>query len=171
MLKILFLSLILLFSPLIALAQQPSRPSARPDATEQIEKKMHQEREKMQQERERMKQEMKQWQEEELERLKKINPEFYEERKNALDRQEKISSIVSAFRQGKLSASQAESQLFPLLKQDMQSSIEGLDNRIKRLEEKLVSLKQAKNNPDLLVKNRIDGLLGRTRPKPEEFVE
>lgn len=99
---------------------------------------------------------------EELERLKEINPKLYEQRKKELGRQTKINAILKEFRQGKLSEAQLESQLFPLIKEELGPKISALDDRIKRLEKQLVFMRSAKQNPDVLIKERIDQLLGRS---------
>jgi vacuolar-type H+-ATPase subunit I/STV1 len=150
--RILILSLILLSSNTFVFAQKPPSP------------------EQMQKETEKMRREIDKIQQQELERLKKENPEAYQQRKDALDIQAKINEIVSSFRSGKISASQAESQLYPLVKSSLQDSINNLGAQIERLEKKLESLKKAKANPDLLVKKRIDELLGRSMPSPDDFL-
>lgn len=99
---------------------------------------------------------------EELERLKEINPKLYEQRKKELGRQAKINAILKEFREGKLAGAQSESQLFPLIKEELGPKVSALDDRIKRLEKQLVFMRSAKQNPDVLIKERIDQLLGRS---------
>lgn len=145
--RILVICLMLLFSSGSIFAQQPPTP------------------EKMQKDMEKMSQERQKRQQEELERLKKENPQLYQQRKEALEKQEKINSILSYFREGRISASQAESQLYPLIREEIKAEMSGLESRIERLEKELEFLKKAKNNPDLLIKRRIDLMLGRIAPE------
>jgi len=145
----------LLFIPVLVFSQQQQPPGS----------------EKMRQDMEKMRQEMGKRQQDELEMLKKVNPQLYQQRKNSIDAQAKINAIVASFREGKISSSQAESQLSPLVKQDMQTYINDLDNKIKRLEKKLDFYKKAKANPSLLIKKRIDELLGKSMPRLEDFMD
>lgn len=148
---ILMISLMLLFSSGLVFAQQPPSP------------------EKMQQEMERMRQEDEQRQQELLERLKKDNPQAYQQRKDSLDRQAKINAIVSSFQTGKISDAQAENQLYPLIKQEVEDYINNSEARIKVLEKQLANLQKAKDNPDFLIKKRINEMLGKSMPNPEEY--
>jgi hypothetical protein len=121
---------------------------------------------------EEMQRSMQEMQAKEMEQLKKFSPQMYEERKTALEWQKKIDVIVLAYRSGALSAQEAERDLYPLLKQEMkpQEMAKGLDAQIARLERKLDFLKKAKADPDLLVKKRIDELLGvSSMPTPDEM--
>ena len=145
----------LLFIPVLVFSQQQQPPGS----------------EKMRQDMGKMRQEMGKRQQDELEMLKKVNPQLYQQRKNSIDAQAKINAIVASFREGKISSSQAESQLSPLVKQDMQTYINDLDNKIKRLEKKLDFYKKAKANPSLLIKKRIDELLGKSMPRLEDFMD
>lgn len=114
-------------------------------------------------------QKMKQMQQEELERLKKENPQLYQQRRDAFDRQTKISAILSSFHAKTLSESQVESQLYPLIKQDVQQYATGLGAEIQRVEKRLEFLRKVKSNPEILVKKRLDQLLGKSAPSPEEI--
>ena len=124
--------------------------------------------EKAQQEFKRMQEEMRKREEQELEALKQTAPQLYQERKATLERQGKLQSILSDFQQGKLKADQAESQLFPLMKAEMRYELEGLNERITRLEQQLAFLKKAKQDPDLLVRRRLGMMLGKQQETPGE---
>ena len=129
--------------------------------------------EKMQQKQkmDKMRQDIEKHHQDELETLKKTNPQLYQKKKNDIENKAKIKAIVASFREGKISSSQAESQLSPLVKQQMQDYIKSLDDRIARLQKKLDFYKKAKVNPDLLIKKRIDELLGKSKPSPEDFMD
>lgn len=98
----------------------------------------------------------------ELGRLKEVNPKLYEQRKKELERQAKINAILKDFHQGKLTDEQSESQLFPLVKEELGPKISALDVRISWLEKQLAFTRSAKQNPDVLIKERIEQLLGRS---------
>lgn len=117
-----------------------------------------------------MQQQYEKTQQEELERLKKMDPRLYEQRQRDLQRQTKINAILKDFREGKLTDAQSEGQLFPLMKEELSLEINGLDDRIKRLEKQLAFMRSAKQNPDVLIKKRIDQMLGRSTAGPEEIM-
>ena len=100
----------------------------------------------------------------ELERLKRENPQAYEQRKAALEREQKMQAVVTAFYQGTLSGDEAERRLTPLVKKQLEEegALSSLSARIERLEDKLAFLKKAQKNPNLLVKQRIEQMLGKT---------
>lgn len=128
-----------------------------------------QEYQKMQERSKRMQEEYRKQQEQELERLKQTAPQLYQERKQAMKRQDKMQAILTAFREGNLTDAQAEQQLFPLVKQETQGEVAGLNERIARLNKQLTFLKQAQQDPDLLVRKRIQLMLGKSTPNPEEL--
>ena len=103
--------------------------------------------------------------------LEKKNPQLYKERQEALERQAKINAIVTAFRKGEISSYHAESQLNPLVKQEIEDDINKLESKIASLEKKLESLKEAKTNPEPLIKKRIDQMLGKTMLTPDELMK
>jgi hypothetical protein len=117
-----------------------------------------------------MQQQYEKTQQEELERLKKMDPKLYEQRQRDLQRQTKINAILQEFHQGKLTDAQCESQLFPLIKEELGPEISGLEARIQRLEKQLAFTRSAKQNPDLLIKKRIGQMLGRPMAGPEEMM-
>lgn len=117
-----------------------------------------------------MQQQYEKTQQEELERLKKMDPKLYEQRKKDLERQAKINAILKDFHQGKLTDEQSESQLYPLMKEELGLEISGLDARIKRLEKQLEFMRSAKRNPDVLIKKRIDQMLGKSIADPDEII-
>lgn len=116
-----------------------------------------------------MEQEVKKAQQAQLENLKDINPKLYKELIEAQARQEKISAIIMDLNNKKISQSSAESQLYPLVKDDMQQEISGLDQRIKQLEQNLDFLKEAKSDPDILIKKRINQMTGKEMPSPTDM--
>lgn len=101
-------------------------------------------------------------QREALERLKQENPQVYQQQKASLDRQNKIQETIGLYSQGKLSLAEAKAALSPLVKQQMQEegALGNLDARIQHLEERLSFFKKAKLQPELLVQERIDQMLG-----------
>jgi len=157
---------ILLFLPGFVFSQQ--KP---PTDTEKMQPKQKMDKMQQKQKMDKMRQDMENRQEKELEMLKKTNPQLYQKKKNDIENKAKIKAIVASFREGKISSSQAESQLSPLVKQQMQDYIKSLDDRIARLQKKLDFYKKAKVNPDLLIKKRIDELLGKSKPSPEDFMD
>lgn len=107
----------------------------------------------------------------EQEELERKEPQLYKERQEALERQAEISAIVTAFRKGEISRYRAKSQLNPLLKQEIEDDINKLESKIASLEKKLESLKEAKTNPEPLIKKRIDQMLGKTMLTPDELMK
>ncbi|TRZ95800.1 hypothetical protein D4R78_02315 [bacterium] len=156
MLKILILSfsIVLLLLPVGIFAQQPVAPTKQSNSGEN---------DKAQQQIRDVLQRIKQQQEKELESLKQTNPKLYQEKKDALERQKQISAIATSFRQGKLSMTKTKNQLLPLLKQDLQDFINRLDSQIKILESRIEELKKTKSNPDSLLQERLNQLLGQSK--------
>jgi len=144
----------LLCFPIFGFTQEPSGPNIQELQKQQ--EKIRQEADKMQQN--------------ELELLKKQDPQLYKERKLAIDTQAKIQAILSSYSQGKIPAAEAERQIYPYVKQQMQPYIDGLDTYIARLEKKLTILKKARINPDILIKQRIDQMLGKAPINPEDMI-
>jgi uncharacterized coiled-coil protein SlyX len=118
----------------------------------------------------RIKEEMKRLQEEQLKELKKNNPELYKERMDDIERWEEINKIVVSYRDGKISEARAVKELYPLVEKSLENYIDGLDERIAKVEKKLESLKDVKSDPDMLIKKRIEQLLGKTVPSPEDLL-
>ena len=103
----------------------------------------------------------------EMRRLMQQPPQMSEQEKTAMEREKKIGVIMNAYHQRALSAQEAERDLFPLIKQSIQQrELQGLEFQIQELEKQLEFLKKAKSDPDVLVKKRIDELLGRSGPNP-----
>lgn len=128
------------------------------------------EMEERRKETEKMLKEMEKMQQQQLETLKKNNPEAYNQQKKTLDDQQKISAILSSFQNKSISADVAEKQLYPLLKNSPEFSTETIDSQIAQTEKKLNSLKKIRTNPDIAVKKRIDQMLGKTMPSPEDMM-
>lgn len=140
-----------------ALAEEP--PDAPPAAN----------MEKMQEEMRRVQEQVNQQQQENLERIKRMDPGGYEAQKKTMERQAQINQIIASYHQNSISADEAERKLTPLVKQEVQRELDGIDSQIKIAEKKLAALKQAKSNPGSLVKKRVDQLLGRSFPSPEDL--
>jgi len=156
MLKILILSfsIVLIFPSVRIFAQQPLAPTKQSKSG--VDNKAQQQiREALQR--------IRQQQQQELESLKKTNPKLYQQKKDALDRQKQINAIVINFRQGKISAAKAKNQLLPLLKQDVEDFMNRLDSQIKILEIRIAELKKVKINPDSLLQERLNQLLGQSK--------
>lgn len=107
----------------------------------------------------------------EQEELERKEPQLYKERQDALDRQAKIGAIITAFRKGEISSYSAASKLNPLLKQEIEDNIKGLELAIASLEKKLESLKEAQTNPEPLIKKRINQMLDEAILTPNEMVK
>lgn len=168
------LSVVLLFSSLILLAQQPPVPQ---DIKKDL-KRMQEERNKMEKEQQKLEQEMKQGmkqmqeeaqklREQDIERLKELNPELYKEAMVQQKRQEKINKIISDFRQKKFSKTIARKRLFPLIKEEMKRTIETLPQTIERYEKELEFLKKVEKTPKILINKYIDEALGLKASSPE----
>jgi hypothetical protein len=104
-----------------------------------------------------------------LEQMKESFPKEYEKMKAALDRQKQISQIVVAFRKGSLPEADARSRLYPLAEKQVQDEISQIPEEIKRLKKRLKELEAFQFNHSLLVKKRIDELLGKLLPTAEEI--
>lgn len=102
-------------------------------------------------------------QQEALERLQEKDPQAYQRQKAVLDRQNKIQEIVGLYFEGKFPLVEAKAALSPLVKQQMQEEhvFNNLEARIQRLEEKLDFLRKAKDQPELLVEERVNQVLGK----------
>jgi biopolymer transport protein ExbD len=132
-------------------------------------KQIEQEEEKIKQEQVMIKKEQERIRNEELEFLKTNDPQEYKKRKDTYERQDKINQILDSFRKGSISSKQAEQSLYPLVKDDMQGYISTLDTQIEHLEKRLDSLKKAKRDPNMLIKERINQMLGKEVSSPESF--
>lgn len=123
----------------------------------------------MEKEAERIRQDAAKAQQQELESLKRKDPKLYQERKESLDRQVEINNILVFLNGGNITATQAEKELYPLVKKDVQSYIANLGNEITRLEKKLQFLKDVKRDPDILIDKRIKQLLGKSATSDLDF--
>lgn len=146
----------------LAFAQQGQNSTT--DNLEKSQQDYKQMQEKSQQEFRLMQEEMRKREAQDLEKLKQTDPQLYQERKAAIERQNSLQAVISDFQQGKLTSEQAESQLFPLVKADMRPEQVGLDKQIAMLEQQLDFLKKAKQDPDLLVRRRVAMMLGKEQP-------
>ena len=109
---------------------------------------------------------MRRFQRQQLEDLKRSNPEAYEAAEKERRLQEEVSRIVEDFQAGKLDAERARKKLLPLLRAIMRPELDDLDKRIARLEERLKALRKAKQDPGSLVAERADVLLGLRQSQP-----
>jgi hypothetical protein len=100
-------------------------------------------------------------QERKMQELKKTDPKLYKEKMQQIDNGKEISEILASFRQGKISEEKAERALYPLVQDNMKSSLDGIDSRIATLKKKLKDLQKIKDDPSILVKKRVNQLLGR----------
>ncbi len=145
--RLVLISALVMCVPLLALAQE-APPPLDPAA--------------MQQELEQMEAEGRRMEEEHLAQLQQMDPELYQQEKGRMERQRKIEALVAQVHAGTLSATQAERKLSPLVQQDLQVELTTLPDRISQLEEHLTFLRRVQKDPDLLIRQRIDQLLGRT---------
>ena len=102
--------------------------------------------------------------EEMLQRMKEVSPDIYQQTLKMQERQERIDKILEAFRQNTLSAEDAERRLAPLVREEIREQAAAQNEEIRRLENRLSQLRQAKDNPEKLVKKRVDQMLGRGGP-------
>ena len=110
---------------------------------------------------ERMQQERERAQKETLERLKETDPAAYERQKAFFERDEQIRKILKAFQSKQLSEAEAERQLYPLVKANVQTQGVNFDAQIAQTRAQLEQLEAFKRDPGLLVKQQIDAMLGR----------
>lgn len=146
----LFLALAVLASPLLRAQEPPALGLESKESRRWIQKIQ----ENMREENERR-----------LGQLQKSDPEEYRRQKEALGRQKESETVLERWRQGTLSEKQARRQLYPLVKEGLKPELEGLDKRIADLEKRLDFLKQVRKNPDLLVRRRIEEMLGKRPPE------
>jgi len=97
-----------------------------------------------------------------LEMLKQINPQMYEQMARQEQLSDKISQISSSYSKKTISYESAKAKLYPLVKENLANQIKNLDNQIQMAEKKLEELKKSKKNPDYLVYQQIDMILGKS---------
>ena len=116
--------------------------------------------------------ELRKLQAESEERLKK-DPELYRKVKAMRERAENTLAILAAYRDGKISRAAAEQRLAPLVREDAQAELPGLQERIRRMESELDFLRKASKDPELLVRRRIDRMLepSGSRKGPPEVLD
>ena len=100
-----------------------------------------------------------------LETMKAANPGLYEAQKESMERQERIGKIVAGFRQGKLTDTQAQKELSPLVKENLKPDLGQIDDTIAALVKKLAFWKEVKKDPDVLIRQRVDEILGKRLPE------
>jgi uncharacterized coiled-coil protein SlyX len=106
---------------------------------------------------------------EDLERLKKTDPEGYRRQKESIDRNKAIQGILADFQKGKKSEAEARRALIPLVKPEMDPMARDADRRIADLEKQLAFWKQVKKNPEVLSQRQIDSMLGKGDPGSSPF--
>lgn len=99
--------------------------------------------------------------EESLLNLKKYDPSAYAARVKMQGLSQKISEVVTSFRQGQLNEGEARKRLTPLVKETLESRIKNLDKEIEVTSRKLDYLKKAKANPSVLINQYVDSYLGK----------
>jgi hypothetical protein len=100
-----------------------------------------------------------------LEMLKQTDPQMYEQMVKQDQLSEKISQVSSDYFKQKISYESAKAKLYPLVKEDMVNQINNLDDEIQMIEKKLEELKKSKTNPDYLIYQQIDIILGKSLPR------
>ncbi len=103
------------------------------------------------------------WEADELKRieeLKETDPAEYHRQKTSFELRKKISQILESFRQNKIDASTAERQLYPLIKEQSKVDLGAIESRIERVKKYLNELEVIKKDPDILIRKRVDVMLG-----------
>lgn len=149
------LSLCIFILPIAAYAQ---RASGEAKAIIEEDLKMQKEMKKMQEQMEKEQLQM-------LAELKKIDPEQYKKQKAEYDRQKKVTRVLEAYHEKKITESSAERQLYPLVKEEVAGELLYMDERIKKAQEYLHQQQEYKRRPETLIRKRIDQMLGRVNPE------
>jgi len=100
-------------------------------------------------------------QDEMIEQLERTNPQAAARLRQRRDEQGKIDAIVRDYRSGRLEEDDARSQLAPLVADDAENDARRIDERLRQLQAKVDFLKRAREDHDLLVRRRVDLLLGK----------
>jgi len=151
MIKRLFLVLIfsLVFAiPVLSQSENASTPTFNPQEMEKEARKMQ---EQMESEKRKH-----------FETLKKENPQMYQDAMRQEELSQQMSKIIEDYFSQKISYENAKSKLYPLIKEGMNTQVDNLDNEIQMLEQRLEELRKAKRNPDYLVYQQIDNMLGKS---------
>ena len=72
---------------------------------------------------------------------------FQKQRRERVERQKKIAHIVADFRDKKIPRAEAEQQLHPLIKLELQEELDTMDQQTAYLHDQLAELTQLKNHP------------------------
>jgi len=112
--------------------------------------------------------EMQQQEEMMLESLKMNSPELYQKRVQERETQKKIDKTMESFRNGTISKAEAESRLYPLIKNQSQDYLDSLGAQIQSLEAQIERLRAAKKNPDEFVRQRVRAMLDMPASVPQE---
>ena len=109
-----------------------------------------------------------------LEELKRTNPVEYKEYLAEKKERERKREIIRLYRNGKISEKEARSRLRPFVEKevDPDSFVESIDERIAMhneeidyIKKEIKHLNQIKRNPRLLIEDRIDSHLGKSRER------
>lgn len=103
-----------------------------------------------------------------LEEMKKNNPEAYQNVLKVRQRAQRISDIVSQFRQGQMNADEARERLIPLVREDSENRLRYLDKEINQTKMRLDYLLQIKRDPNFLVDKTIENYLAPPKPPQGE---
>ncbi|HEX9780197.1 MAG TPA: hypothetical protein VGB20_03185 [bacterium] len=110
---------------------------------------------------------------EELEMLRKSNPERAKRRAAYYERQVDMERIVDDYLAGKIPRRQARTRLLPLMREqitgtlDPDAEIAWIREAMARLEARLELMEDAKRDPDVLVLKQIDAILDSAQVNPD----
>src|SRR3989338_5258553 len=90
----------------------------------------------------------------------RMDAQASKEAQAAVNRQQKIGEILQAFNEGRLQLAAARKSLYPLVKAEMEGELQMIDEQLEYAKRHLEFLEKAKKNPDLLVQQRVDMMLG-----------
>jgi len=110
---------------------------------------------------------MKAMEEQSLKDLKERNPQAYQERMRMKALSQKLSQILSSFREGKMNEVQARRELTPLARESVEARLRNLDREIEQARKKLEYLEKLKKDPNLLVSGQVDRYLGKRSPEED----
>lgn len=104
---------------------------------------------------------------EQLDELRRSNPEAYEQTKRYRERQAAIDKILEAFRRGRLDQAGARRQLTPLIKSRADEEMKDIARRIESLRTELNRLEQLRAGPGKWVGGEVE----RMTPAPKTSTE
>jgi hypothetical protein len=94
--------------------------------------------------------------------MKLINstPDIYMEIQGIKARQQQAVEIAADYHARKITPEEAEQKLYPLLSENVKLELPYIDSQIEQLKNQIRILEEAKWNPDVLIKKRIEEVLG-----------